>query len=57
MWINVLIYGNREHLKMIKIQLIDIQKIQVLIFDDFALYLNQIKEKRYFLIIPLKTFE
>lgn len=57
MWIDVLIYGNREHLKMIKIRLINIQKIQVLIFDDFALYLSQIKEKRYFLIIPLETFE
>ena len=57
MWKDVLVYGSRKHLKMIKIRLIDIQKILVQTFNDFVLFLNQIKEKRYFLIIPLKISE
>jgi len=57
MWKDVLIYGSRKHLKMIEIRLIDIQKILVQTFNDFVLFLNQIKEKRYFLIIPLKISE
>ena len=57
MWKDVLVYGSRKHLKMIEIRLIDIQKILVQTFNDFVLFLNQIKEKRYFLIIPLKISE
>ncbi len=53
----VLIYGNHKHLRMTKIQLIDIHMSQVLIFNYFVLFLNQITEKRYFLIIPLKISE